>query len=71
MFNVPVVGPFIISKSQFGHHLSQAGDAARLKKYFSVKFLVSQGLSADSCYCGADPPQNSGYWTNGGSGPFL
>lgn len=50
MFNVPVLGPFIISKSQFGPHLSQAGNAARLKKYFSVKFLVSHGLSADSCY---------------------
>lgn len=72
MFNVPLLGSFIISKSQFGHHLSQAGNAARLKKYFSVKFLMSHGLSADSCYGGEDLPQNSGYWTRGrGSGPIL
>lgn len=68
MFNVPVLGPFIFSKSQFGHHLSQAGNAACLKKYFSVKFLVSHGLSTDSCYGREDPPQNSGYWTRGMGG---
>lgn len=54
MFHVPVLGPFMIRKSQFGRHLSQAGNAAHLEKYLSVKVLVSPGLSADSCYGGAD-----------------
>lgn len=57
MFNIPVLGPFIISRSQFGHHLSQTGNAAWLKKYFSVKLLVPHSIPAsDKCYGGKPPP---------------
>lgn len=54
MCDAPVFGPSMVSKSQFGHHLSQAGNAPLWFQYHTSHLLVTGG----GCD-GRDAPQSS------------